>query len=241
MFAFVVAKVVAYPQPGSNEIEKAYEEGWVDKDGYIKENGKRQNKALAFLGDVRDGKGNLVTEVFLVDLPNDVREGNKENPIEGTPTSGPNPPHDVEQKRLTYTADLEYPGIRGSRQWLRSLPDGSLILFPMKDRDGLVQVFGVSPNSGAIRQITYNDFSLETSFSVSPNGKHLAYGYNQDVYVTNTESGTTEKISPDRDYQSTDLGNINWSNGGGILAYNRKLILKDTHYFQVFILRKGDE
>ncbi|MEQ8415000.1 MAG: DUF3748 domain-containing protein [Imperialibacter sp.] len=237
MFSVIVSETTESPRPGSDEIEKAYEEGWVGTNGYVKADGIRVSKALAFLGDTRDANGQLVAEVFVVDLDTDLTMADPDRPLEGTTTSRPFPPAGVRQRRLTYTADRKYPGVQGPRQWLRSLPDGSMVFFPMKDKDGVVQVHAVSPSGGDTRQITHNGFSLDTSFSVSADGKYLAYGYNQDVYLTNIQTDETSKVSPDRSYDSTDLDNINWSNEGHVLAYNRKLVTADGAWYQVFILK----
>ncbi len=45
--------------PGSDEINRAYEEGWVG------------NHALAFIGDTLAENGDKVPELFIVDLPQD--------------------------------------------------------------------------------------------------------------------------------------------------------------------------
>lgn len=237
IFSVIVSETTPNPQPGSDQIEKAYEEGWVGTNGYAKPDGTRIEKALAFLGDTRDANGQLVSEVFIVDLDGGLTVADPAKPLEGTATTPPSPPAGVTQRRLTFTADQKYPGVRGPRQWLRSLPDGSLIFFPMKDEHGIVQVYGISPNGGDIQQITNNSFSLETAFSVSADGKYLAYGYQEDVYVTDVANGETSNVSPSRSYESAELGNINWSNHGHMLAYNRKVRSGNNSYFQIFILK----
>ena len=107
----------------------------------------------------------------------------------------------------------------------------------MKDTAGIVQIYGISPNGGQHRQITFNNFSVETGFNVSPNGKFLAYGNRQRVYVTQIQAGETRQVSPEPQENMAELRAINWSNSGNILAYNRKIAINDTSYFQVFLLR----
>ena len=52
------------PRPGSDEISRAYEEGWVTRaDG---------RRALAFLGNVTAADGREHPEVFIVELPADL-------------------------------------------------------------------------------------------------------------------------------------------------------------------------
>ncbi|WP_175455260.1 DUF3748 domain-containing protein [Pricia antarctica] len=235
-FATVVATVTEFPRAGSDEMSKAYEEGWIGTEGYLNAKGEVQNKALAFLGDVRDGTSQTITEVFVADLPDPLIDAKDIPHISGTESTRPEPPAGVHQRRLTRTQDRKFPGVQGPRQWIRSLPDGSLIFFPMKDDTGMVQIFAISPNGGALRQMTENDFSLETSFSIDPKGNYLAYGYHQDVYLTAIKTGNTKKISPERDYKSGELSNINWSNDGKILAYNRKVTATKESYYQIFLI-----
>lgn len=110
----------------------------------------------------------------------------------------------------------------------------------MKDEDGIVQVFAISPNGGDVKQITYNPFSLETSFSLDPKGEYVAYGYNQEIYISEIKTGNTEKIPIKKNYKSAELSNINWSNNGKIIVYNRKVVAKNEAYFQIFALKNNE-
>lgn len=238
-YTVVVSRVTESPVPGSDEIDRAYEDGWVGTNGYIRNDGSRQKRAVAFLGDTRDTNGNKLTEVFLIDIPDDVTREIDDQPLTGTETGRPFPPEGTNQQRLTFTENRKYPGVQGPRHWLRTTPNGSLIFFLMKDEQGVVQAFGVSPNGGKIKQITNNDFSLETTFNVSPDGQFLAYGSQQIVYVTYIESGETRAVSGPPGEEMNELRAIHWSNDGKMLAYNRKAKVGDTSYFQVFLLTKN--
>lgn len=57
------------PEVGSDQISRAYEEGWIGNEGYLKPDGTRQRWALAFIGDTVGDKGAKVPEIFIVDLP----------------------------------------------------------------------------------------------------------------------------------------------------------------------------
>ena len=82
LFSVVVTRTVNRPKPGSDEISRAFEEGWV---GGVSAEGRR---SLAFLGNVTARDGREHAEVFLVELPEDLtRVG--EAPIEGTATRRP--------------------------------------------------------------------------------------------------------------------------------------------------------
>lgn len=64
------SQTVAYPQKGS-EINKAYEECWIGKQGYTKADGSQQRWSCAFIGDTVGESGEKVADIFLVDLPDD--------------------------------------------------------------------------------------------------------------------------------------------------------------------------
>ncbi|WP_057935684.1 DUF3748 domain-containing protein [Algoriphagus resistens] len=234
-FAFLLAEVTGNPKPGSDEISKAYEECWVGNAGYSKLDGTIQKRAMAFLGDVISESGEKVTEVFIADIP-----ANSASIIEsvnaGSRISLPSIPAGVRQRRLTFTTGNKYPGIQGPRQWLRTSPDGDAIYFYRKDDSGVVQIYSVSPNGGECNPVTANGFSSDTSFSLSSDGKYLAYGAKEALYITRVSDGKTSKIldAPDTAYSS--LSNINWSNSGHTLAYNRKVDQDGQAFFQIFIL-----
>jgi len=239
LFSVVVTEVTENPAPGSDEVSRAYEDGWVGEEGYLRLDGSRQRRAVAFLGDVRDGEGKKLTEVFVADLPDDMTVATPGAPLEGTAGSRPMPPAGTRQRRLTFTVDRKYPGVQGPRHWLRSLPDGSLILFMMKDEEGRVQVYGVSPNGGAIEQITDNDFSIETSFNVSPDGRWLVYGSQGIAYITDVSSGRAWQASPTPPEGTWGMRAPNFSHDGTMIVYNRKVEMVDSSYYQVFLLKPG--
>ena len=137
-FTVLVSRTVPDPAPGSDEISRAFEEGWIGTDGYLRADGSRQSKALAFQGMVKARDGTRHAEVFLLDLPEDLtRPGSA--PLEGTATRMPAPPCGVTQRRLTFTDGRRFPGVAQSpRHWLRSSPDGGRIAFLMKDDAGVV-------------------------------------------------------------------------------------------------------
>lgn len=233
-FAVLLAKVVAHPKPGSNEILKAYEECWVGDSGYTRLDGKQQ-KGLAFLGDLMTASGEKITEVYITDIPSDMT-GFIESVDAGSHTALPSVPKGVVQRRLTYTEQSPYPGVQGPRQWLRSSPDGNSIYFYKKDDQGIVQIHGVSPKNGGIKQITNNGFSPDTAFGLSSDGKFLAYGAGESLFISRVSDGATVRVLEAKGSDYSDLSNINWSNSGYTLAYNRKVNHGGQAFFQVFIL-----
>ena len=114
-FTVLVTRTVNTPKPGSDEVNRAYEEGWVGSQGYLKPDATRQRRAIAFLGDTVDAGGKKLTELFGADIPQDITQSEANTPIEGTATRLPAPPKGVTQRRQTFTGDSKNPGIQGSR------------------------------------------------------------------------------------------------------------------------------
>lgn len=175
-FSVVVSRLSDAPRPGSDEIARACEEGWIGTAGYRRPDGTRQHRALAFQGTVIDATGAAVVEAFVIDLPDDpddlARPG--AGPLAGTPTTRPAPPAGVRQRRLTHTAQGPFPGLAGPRHWLRSRPDGSLVAFLVRDDSGWAQLGVVSPCGGPSRQLTHAAGGVASAFSFSPEGERIA-------------------------------------------------------------------
>lgn len=233
MFSVVVAKVIEKPKPGSDEIEKAFDECWIGEKGYQKVNGDWQEKALAFQGNVITHEGLVKTECFVVDLPEDVSRAKVNEPLEGSHTTRCNIPDKVFQKRITYTDN----GMEGPRHWLRTTSDGSLIAFLMKDKEGIVQIFGVSPNGGNIKQLTLNTFSVQGQFNFSPDGRYLAYPSDNSVFITDLITGKAKRITIRYKDSDKPVGGVVWSNNGKMLAYNRYVKSENGSFIQIFLLK----
>lgn len=190
----VVAQTVNEPAPGSDQINRAFEEAWVGTKGYLRTDGSRQRDALAFQGNVILSDGRTISEVFIVDLPDDLSRP-ADRPLQGTPSTRPAPPAGCVQRRLTNSADRVHPGIQGPRHWLRSAPDGSRIAFLMRDDLGIVQLFTISPNGGPSRQLTRNPHPIASAFTWSADGKWIAHIMNNCVCVTDTSTGETHPLT----------------------------------------------
>lgn len=235
MFAVVVAEVTENPKPGSDEIDRAFDEGWIGSKGYLKKDGKWQRRAIAFQGEVVNDDGTRKTEVFVADLPEDITKAKPGKPLEGTNTSRPNVPAGVEQRRITYTSN----GIQGPRHWLRTTPDGSLIAFLGKDDKGIVQLFGVSPNGGKIWQLSFNDFSIQGPFNFSPDGKYVAYLADNSVFVTEVSTGKSQRLTPSAANTEKVTGSVVWNNNGTMLAFNKYVKDKgiEEPFLQIFVIK----
>lgn len=182
-FTVLATHTVASPEPGSDEISRAFEDAWVGR-----------GRQIAFQGHVTTKTGTTISEVFVVDLPDDLTIPG-DGPLEGTETTRPCPPRGTVQRRLTYTADRSYPGIQGPRHWLRSSPDGKRIAFLMRDDRGIVQLHSVSPQGGPIEQLTSNEHSIASSFTWSPDGAKIAFVMDRSICVHEMHLRHTRRLT----------------------------------------------
>jgi hypothetical protein len=221
-FSAVVTRTTPHPTPGSDEISRAFEDAWVG------------DSSIAFQGMVLTAGGRAISEVFIVDLPGDLSQVG-DGPLEGTETEMPFPPAGVVQRRLTFTADREYPGIQGPRHWLRSSPDGSRIAFLMKDDRGIVQIFTVLPVGGDAVQLTRNDDSIASAFTWSSDGSLIAHVMDNSVCVTDTASGETRRVTErSEDGVAPRPEAVVFSPDGKRIAYVRRIVSGINTFNQIF-------
>ena len=205
----LVSRTTSAPQPGSNEINRAYEEGWVG------------NRQLAFIGDTLSSEGEKVPELFIVDLPTDEQgwktPGNA--PLAGSETSMPAPPAGVVQRRLTFTHHNRYPGlVNMPRHWVRCNPQATAIAFLMRDENGVVQLWLISPHGGEPHQLTYTTHGIQSAFNWHPSGQALGFVLEGRIAVCDVQRGdirflTSDEVnipSADAVVFSPDGKNIAW-------------------------------
>lgn len=203
-FCVLISNTVEHAELGSDQIEKAYEECWIGENGYIKSDGSHQKYAIAFLGDTRDSKGNIITEIYKVDLPQnhlDLKHEEIGYPLSGTETNLPSQPKGLHQERLTYGEKNNQPGVaKVPRHWLRSSPDGSKIAFLMGDENGVTQLWLISTVGGLPHKITDNQHPISSAFSWHPSGKFIAFAINDAIALCDIRDGSmhylTDSLSP---------------------------------------------
>lgn len=234
MFSVLAATVTENPKPGSNEIDKAFDECWIGKDGYLKADGTKQRKAIAFQGNVKDKTGNTIAEIFVSDIDEDLTWASFNKNVAGTENTRPTVPNEIKQRRITFTEK----GAKGPRNWLRSSADGSQIFFLSEDDQGIVQVYSVSPNGGKIKQITRNEFSIASPINISPDGLYLSYIADQSVFITEIASGVSQRLTPPYAAPEKLNGAVVWSNDGKKIAYNRYVKSEKGIFLQIFLLAR---
>ncbi|MFZ4085662.1 MAG: DUF3748 domain-containing protein, partial [Vampirovibrionia bacterium] len=241
-FAVITAKVTENPKFGSDEIERAFDECWLGKNGYIKEDGSQQTRAIAFQGNVRSNDGVLVTEVFIADIPNDITQSLTDKPLEGTLNDRPNVPAGLVQRRVTFTTERKHPGLQGPRFRLRSSADGSQIYFLMKDDNDIVQIYSVSSikntentiTNQPLKQITNFKYSVQSQFNLSPDDKYISVVSNNQIYLVNAQDGSTTSVGERYSEREAPINGVHWSPDGKSLIYNRYVFIEDDYYIQIF-------
>ncbi len=170
-WACIVAKVVENPKWGSDEIESAREECWVEG---------RPWRTLAFVGRVRNLDGQAIDEVFVAEWKGNAstidRFNLRINLRELAPVDASGrlmPPPECEVRRVTYSQHRRFPGVSGPRNWLVASPDGRWVYFPMSDNQGIVQIARVDLDSGRIEPISELRTSIGNQIAIDSSGEWL--------------------------------------------------------------------
>ena len=219
-FCVLVTQTTVTPQPGSDQINRAYEEGWVGNAGYRKASGEWQRRALVFIGDTLSAEGGKVPEIFIVDLPEHPEDftTNGVFPLQGLTDRLPFPPKGVVQRRLTYTHGIALQ----PRHWLRTSPDGSLITFLMADEYGIIQLWSISPEGGAPEQVTRLPDSIASVVNWHLQGDAVAFVCDNSIMACDIRSGICRRLTP-RTEQAPCGDAVVWSPDGLKIAYMRDI------------------
>ena len=234
-YSAVVVRVVPDPEPGSDEISNAASDSWIGTSGYKKTDGTMQ-VARAFLGKVGDKNGKAVEELFVVDIPDSINIPGEFGPLEGTQNSCPMPPKGTVQRRLTYTANAKYPGCSGV---VRSSADGSQIAFLAKDKNGVLQVFLISPLGGESIQITEHSSDVQSAARWSHENKSIAYIWDNSIVLCDISDRPFEKRYKRLTARTDEPpSNLVWSNDGKTIAFNRSVPVegKNDQKKQIFVI-----
>ncbi|QDT15018.1 DUF3748 domain-containing protein [Alienimonas californiensis] len=218
-FTVVATAVTDEPTPGSDEIARAYSDAWLP-----------DSRRIAFFGEVRGAGGEAFSEVFVVDLPDEPTAA-PGRPLEGTPTTRPNPPAGARQTRLTFIGAEPNPGVAASpRHWPVSSPAGE-IAFLRRDADDRLRFCLVDRRGGPIRWLTNGRIEPTSAFTWSPDGARLAFVGDGSVCTVDVASGRVDRLTPPAEPGPTHHACV-FSPDGTQIAYMQRV----GAYDQLFVV-----
>lgn len=185
-YSAVLTDVVAKPTPGTDEINKAFDECWIN--GYTNSEGTRVENAIAFQGNVINAEGKVITEVFVVDVDKQLILSDK-NAV-GKDGERPQVPKGIKQRRITFSEK----GLSDTRHWLRSSPDGKYIYALAKDQKGNNQIVQVDVISGKMIFVSDNDHSIDFSFNLDAKGEKIGYVAANAIHVFDLKKQTSSQL-----------------------------------------------
>ncbi|PVU28631.1 hypothetical protein A8M56_17785 [Yersinia pestis] len=65
----------------------------------------------------------------------------------------------------------------------------------MNDDNGVVQLWLISPNGGELRQLTASQWGIQSAFSWSPQGEHLAFICDNSVMLCDSLTGHLRRLT----------------------------------------------
>lgn len=215
MYAAIVANVVDNPTPGSDEINKAFDECWVGRNGYVNATGQRIPHAIAFQGNTKNENEETITEIYIVDI--DTSAILKDDAAVGKAGMRPIVPKGLMQRRISRTKK----GLASVRHWLRSSADGQYIYALAEDDRKLVQIIQCNVHSGEIEYLTNNNFSIKNPFNVSEDGSRIAFIGNNNVYLLHIHTKDLKQLTNNTSSDENIVGAPCFSPDGKILVYNQ--------------------
>lgn len=105
---------------------------------------------------------------------------------------------------------------------------------------GTVQIYAVSPNGGGVRQITSNAFPVASTIGWSPDGTWLTYAGDDSLFVTNTNTGETIRLTPKDPSRPILALCADFSPDGRRIAYQRVVRTEGADWNQVFVAELSD-
>ncbi len=184
-YSAIVSEVVTHPRPGSDEIDKAYDECWLNPNLDT----KAGRRTIAFQGNIKNEKGESVTEIFLVDIDPQLIEGDKY--AVGEKGKRPQVPKGIEQRRLTFSVK----GLSNLRHWLRSSEDGRYIYALAKDKDNNNQLVQCAVKDGTLTYLSNFEFSIASPINISHKGDKVTFVANNNVYLFDIASKVVSQLT----------------------------------------------
>lgn len=214
MYAAIIAEVMAHPEPGSDEINKAFDECWIGKNGYVNAYGDRVPYAIAFQGSTLDEEGNVVTEIFVVDI--DAGKIADDAKAIGKEGERPQVPTGVKPRRLT-----KGKGFSDLRYWLRSSSDGKYIYALAKDANQRNQIVQCDVLTGEVTFVTSYRISINSPFNLNPDGTRFAFVADNNLIVYDSVADEYIKLTDNAANGSKIVGTPSFSPADDYIVFSQ--------------------
>lgn len=234
MYSAIISDVVANPKAGSDQINKAFDECWVGENGYKNADGNHVPYAIAFQGNTIDVAGNVVTEIFVVDI--DAKKILSDPEAVGRQGERPRVPGGIVQRRLTHSR-----GLSDLRHWLRSSHDGEYIYALAKDDLGNNQVVRCRVHGGELSFVTDHSFSISSPFNLSRDSKQITFVADNNVFVHDIASHKSVQLTHNTSKDPKVVGTPSFSPDGRYLVFNQFEKIGEQEYIQIKRMDVRDE
>lgn len=221
-YSSIVSDVVANPTPGTDEINKAFDECWLSP---LAGSGT-DRYSVAFQGNTRNESGEPVTEIFVVEVDREKILADKD--AIGKEGKRPEVPQGIRQRRLTRGANLS-----DLRHWLRSSHDGKYIYALAKDDQGNNQVVRCAVNDGELSFVTYNPFSISSPFNLSKDSKKVTFVAENNVFVYDMDRNERIQLTQNESDDPRVTGAPSFSPDGSFVVYNQYERIDGEEYLQI--------
>lgn len=221
-YAVIVSNVTDSPKPGSDEINKAFDECWVkcsSKDG--------SRYSIAFQGNTLNASAETVTEIFVVDVDLDLALADKL--AVGTEGERPRVPHGIQQRRLSRTTH----GLSNLRHWLRASPDGAYIYALAKDQFDRNQIVRCNTTSGELTFVSDFDFSIASPINIDTSGDWMTFIADNKLYVFQIHSKALMELTTHEVEEGQLVGAPLFDVDGRTVFYNQFVTGTDGEFIQI--------
>ena len=226
MYAAVVADVVAHPLPGSDQINKAFDECWIGSGGYAK-NEMIVPYALAFQGNTMTAEGEIITEIYVVDI--NTATIIADSKAVGIAGKRPGVPKGIQARRITRTSK----GLSKVRHWLRSSKDGRFVYALADDAEGRAQIIRCDLTTGSIMYLTHLSFPIDYSFNLNATGDAIVLIGDNNVYLHDLNARHTRALTRNGPGAMKIIGAPSFSPDGKFVVYNQYVADGESKILQI--------
>jgi Tol biopolymer transport system component len=108
----------------------------------------------------------------------------------------------------------------------------------MRDDEGIVQLWTISPNGGMPRQVTQLTFDVASAFSWHPDGKHIAFAADNSIWLLTVAIGSSQRLTArTSDDTRPQPEACAFSPDGRQITFVRPVKYGSQHYNQVFVTK----